>query len=133
MRPPARGRLRILVVDIAGMVVILFGLGLVVYGVYLVLHGGHECYTTTKRALSREPGGSRAARLVEVREGCGGLGWRLRRRSDEQGSRERAEGLIREASPSHSGRASGREDHRAAHLPQSLPPSAASSERTAAR
>ena len=40
MRPPARGRLRILIVNIAGMLVILFCLGLVVYGVYLVLHAG---------------------------------------------------------------------------------------------
>ena len=41
MRPPARGRLRILVVNVAGMFVILFFLGLVLYGVYVVLHGGH--------------------------------------------------------------------------------------------
>jgi len=41
MRPPTRGRLRILVVNIAGVLVILFCLGLVVYGVYLVLHSGH--------------------------------------------------------------------------------------------
>jgi hypothetical protein len=40
MRPPARGRVRILVVNIAGVLVILFCLGFVVYGVYLVLHGG---------------------------------------------------------------------------------------------
>src|ERR1051326_3012244 len=40
MRPPARGRSRILVVNLAGVLGILFFLGLVVYGVYLVLHGG---------------------------------------------------------------------------------------------
>ena len=40
MRPPARGPVRILVVNIAGVLVILFFLGLAVYGVYLLLHGG---------------------------------------------------------------------------------------------
>lgn len=41
MRPPVKGRLRILIVNIAGVLVILFLVGLVVYGVYLVLHAVH--------------------------------------------------------------------------------------------
>ena len=40
MRSPVRGRLRILVVNLAGVFVILFFLGLLVYVVYLALHGG---------------------------------------------------------------------------------------------
>jgi hypothetical protein len=43
MRSPVRGRLRILVVNIAGVLVILFFLGLLVYGAYLVVHGGRWC------------------------------------------------------------------------------------------
>ena len=38
MRTPTRGRLRILIGNIAGMLVILFFLGLLVYGAYLLLH-----------------------------------------------------------------------------------------------
>jgi hypothetical protein len=61
MRPPVRGRLRILVVDIAGVLVILFFLGIVVYDLYMVfllLRGGHKpsaLRTSSWSSLSLSP------------------------------------------------------------------------------